>query len=192
MSWFFAVRPDDATCAAILDACAAFRREHRAIEPLRWTSRRKLHYTLRFLGHVDPDRLDELSAVGRAAAAQAAPFELAIERVGAFPSEARAKVVWLGAGEGREPLTRLAALLEEGVSALGFPRDEHPVFTPHLTIARGSDRVKYPVLAEALASRVALALGRFRVEAIELMESRANVDAYETLARFPLAPPVAT
>jgi 2'-5' RNA ligase len=186
VAWFFAVRPDDETCGAILDACAAWRREARAIEPLRWASRRKLHYTLRYLGHVEPARLDELCAVGRAAAAQVAPFDLAIEHVGAFPSEARAKVVWLGAGEGRAPLAQLAGALEAGVAALGFPPGDHGEYTPHLTLARISDRVKFPALAAAIALRRDLALGRFRVAEIELMESKANVDAYESLARFTL------
>lgn len=185
MAWFFAVRPDPATLAAILEACAAWRRAHRAIEGLRWTSERKLHYTLRYLGHVDPSRLDELVAVGRAAPARAAPFEVAVEHVGAFPSETHAKVVWLGAGTGSEQLAAVARDLDAGVGAIGFPHDDRP-FTAHLTIARRSDRVKFAPLAEALASRRALVLGSFRVEALELMESKANVDAYEPLATFPL------
>jgi 2'-5' RNA ligase len=185
MAWFFAVRPDAATRTTILAACAAWRREHRAIEGLRWSSEPKLHYTLRYLGHVDPSRLQELVAIGRAAAARVAPFELAIEHVGAFPSEAHAKVVWLGAGAGSAQLAALAHDLDAGVAAIGFPHDERP-FTPHLTLARISDRVKYAAVAEALATRRGLALGRFRVEALELMESRANVDAYAALASFPL------
>lgn len=188
MAWFFAVRPDPAMRAAILEACAAWRREHRAIEGLRWSSDPKLHYTLRYLGHVDPSRPDalgELVAVGRAAAARAAPFEVAVERIGAFPSETHAKVVWLGAGAGSAELASIARDLDAAVCALGFPHDERP-FTPHLTLARLSDRVKYTPLAEAIAARRALAVGRFCVEALELMESRANVDAYEALATFPL------
>lgn len=186
MAWFFAVRPDEPTCGAILDACAALRRASRAIEPLRWTSRRKLHYTLRYLGHVDPARLDELRAVGRAVAAQGAPFELAIEQLGAFPSASRAKVLWLGAGDGGAALGQLAAALEAGVAPLGFPPGDHADFTPHLTLARISDRVKYPALADAIARHRDLVVGRFRVAELELMESRADVDAYETLARFAL------
>ncbi len=185
MAWFFAVRPDAPTRAAILAACAAWRREHRAIEGLRWSSEGRLHYTLRYLGHVDPARLDELCAIGRAATSGVAPFEVAIEHVGAFPSEAHAKVVWLGAGAGSATLAALAHDLDTRVGPLGFPPDER-AFTPHLTLARISDRVKFPALAEAIAARRALTLGSFRVEAVELMESRANVEAYEPLGTFPL------
>jgi 2'-5' RNA ligase len=188
MAWFFAVRPDATTRAAILEACAAWRRAYRAIEGLRWSSEGKLHYTLRYLGHVDasrPDALEELAAVGRAAAARVAPFEVAVEHVGAFPSETHAKVVWLGAGAGSEQLAAIAQDLDAGVATLGFPHDDR-AFTPHLTLARLADRVNLAPLAEAIAARRSLLVGRFHVEALELMESKANVDAYAPLATFPL------
>ncbi len=186
MAWFFAVRPDAAARARILEACAAWRTEHRAIEPLRWTADRKLHYTLRYLGAVDPSRLDALVAIGRAVAAGRAPFALSMQHLGAFPSESRAKVVWLGAGAGSEELAAMARELDASLGEVGFAPDDRP-FVAHLTLARLSDRVKLGPLGEAIAARRELSLGAVRVEAIELMESRPNVDAYASLAAFPLA-----
>jgi 2'-5' RNA ligase len=181
MAWFFAVRPDEASRAAILDACATWRREHHEIERLRWTSERKLHYTLRYLGHVDESRLEEVALVLRESTAGVAPFELAMLGFGAFPNPKRPRVVWIGAGEGTERLATIFASLEVGLGRIGFPPDERP-YAPHLTVARISERVKFGALAAALHGREHLALGRFRVEAIELMESKPNVDEYATIA----------
>src|SRR5687767_7687520 len=72
----------------------------RAVPPANW------HLTLRFLGATDAERRrrvdDELSRIERPP-----PFALSFTSLGAFPRAGRAKVLWLGVGEGADELRSL-------------------------------------------------------------------------------------
>lgn len=93
------------------------------------------HLTLAFLGEVDASRGPALaSAVDRAAAA-VAPFDLVLQGVGAFPDVARPRIVFVGVGEGRPSLERLAAAVRLELGRERFPVDARP-FVPHLTVLR--------------------------------------------------------
>ncbi len=106
---------------------------------LRWIPPGQLHFTLKFLGEIDEERLaDARAATGSAARAATAPFLLALGGLGAFPPRGPARVLWAGCGEGAEELVALASAVEEAFAAAGFPREARP-FSPHLTIARAKD-----------------------------------------------------
>jgi len=73
-----------------------------------WVARDNLHVTLKFLGHVAPERLDlAVSALARVAATVAG-FELAIAGLGAFPSPTRPRVLWAGLTSGADAAATLA------------------------------------------------------------------------------------
>src|SRR5687767_6154006 len=76
---------------------------------VRWISPEQLHLTLRFLGNVAADRLDDLAtALRRACAhADAAPFRITLEGAGCFPSTKSPRVVWIGIQGDLEPLRKL-------------------------------------------------------------------------------------
>src|SRR5688572_15398164 len=69
----------------------------RAVPPANW------HLTLRFLGSTDAERhrriVDELARV-----AAPPPVDLTLSALGAFPRAGRAKVLWIGVGEGADEL----------------------------------------------------------------------------------------
>lgn len=100
----------------------------RPVPPENW------HITLRFLGEVEPEARDRLllaldpEGLGR-------PFELVLDRLGAFPSDSRARVLWLGSQDRDSPILELAANVEQRVRQAGFPAEERP-FSPHVTLAR--------------------------------------------------------
>src|SRR5262245_63960024 len=84
----------------------------RAGTEVKWVEPENLHVTLLFLGEVD-DR--DLSAVCRAVADCAqkqAPFPMSVETAGCFPSPRRPRVLWVGVGEGTQPLCALHDALE--------------------------------------------------------------------------------
>jgi RNA 2',3'-cyclic 3'-phosphodiesterase len=113
-----------------------------------------VHLTLKFLGDVPPDRIDELVEGLRPVARAHAPFALNLSGAGVFPNPKKARVLWLGIDGDRKSLGELHRGIEGGIAALGFARDRKP-FNPHLTVARlresasPSDR---SLAAEALAS----------------------------------------
>ncbi len=100
-----------------------------------WVQPQNLHLTLKFLDEVPLNSIPEVSAAVQTAAAAIAPFELEIRTAGAFPSAGRPRTLWLGTGQGSEPLGRLHAALENALRPIGFPK-EHRRFAAHLTIGR--------------------------------------------------------
>jgi 2'-5' RNA ligase len=96
---------------------------------------RNLHLTLAFLGEIDA------AATARAAAALAMTATAAAKswtvgwgNAGAFPSDARARVLWLGLAE-PELTIGIQRLLAAELGAGNLPVDDRP-FRPHLTLAR--------------------------------------------------------
>lgn len=100
-----------------------------------WVAPENLHVTLRFLGEVGESLVPSLEKLGAEASSQLTPFELRLDRFGAFPSPARARVLWAGPAVDSAPFAALAHRIEEGVQALGFPPERRPAH-PHVTLAR--------------------------------------------------------
>src|SRR5215469_2596025 len=118
-----------------LDAtCAPFRPLR---DDLRWTSREAWHITLAFLGEVTDLSLTRLMPRLERAARRHQPLCLSLSGSGAFPSAARANVLWSGlSGDSRE-LGDLAASVTAAARRAGAaPPDSGRRYRPHLTLAR--------------------------------------------------------
>jgi 2'-5' RNA ligase len=122
---------------------------------LRWVPPGQLHFTLKFLGEIEEERVADaracVAAAARPTAGRPGPFRLSLEGLGAFPPRGPARVVWAGCREGTEALSALAAAVEEAFAAAGFPREERP-FSPHLTLARVKEPEAGRRLTRALVS----------------------------------------
>jgi 2'-5' RNA ligase len=118
-----------------LDAACAPLRKGRA--DLRWTSRELWHITLAFLGEVGEERLDRLVPRLERAARRHDGFGLSLAGAGAFPSPARANVLWGGLSGDRKALGELAMSVGAGARRAGVPQpDEGRRYRPHVTLAR--------------------------------------------------------
>src|SRR5947209_3926506 len=104
---------------------------------LKWSASSLLHITVRFLGNVHETRMTEVVGAASAAARHVEPFSLTLSGLGAFPNERSPRVLWVGLAhdDGYDILGRLYALLEDNLTAAGFPREERS-FSPHITLAR--------------------------------------------------------
>jgi len=104
---------------------------------------------------------------------------------GAFPSDARAQVVWIGIDEGQEDLAHLAGAVMRATEPFGFEPD-HPEFTAHLTVARSPRARSMTGLVRALGDGP---VGpRWDVTEVQLMESdtRPTGAVYREIDRFAL------
>ncbi len=91
---------------------------------VRWVRPEGLHLTLHFFGAVPAEARPRIEAALAASVVGHEPFELELAGLGAFPSPARARVVWVGAaGPGVERLVRLQRAVAEAVAAAGFPSE---------------------------------------------------------------------
>ncbi|AZH26986.1 RNA 2',3'-cyclic phosphodiesterase [Haloplanus aerogenes] len=147
------------------------------------------HVTLKFLGEVDPDRVDTIQGALTTAITDAdvSPFEMVVGDFGVFPSLDYISVVWAGVREGGSALTRLHEAVERETTALGFDPEDHE-FTPHVTLARMDDaRGKEAV--QRVVREADPTVGRMDVTEVRLTKSTLTDDGpeYETVARFPLS-----
>lgn len=92
-----------------------------------------MHLTLKFLGEVQPNRLDDIKNNLKKITFE--PFSIVLDNIGVFPSEDYIRVVWVGL-KPEEPVLELQKNIDETIKKR-FKKEKG--FKPHLTIAR----VKY-------------------------------------------------
>jgi 2'-5' RNA ligase len=156
-----------------------------ALEGARWVPREQLHLTLRFIGDTDEASEKELRAM--LALIEVPAFDMAIFGVGQFPKNRPPHVLWAGARP-VEPVTHLAAAIEEAVTGAGVAPEQRP-FAPHITLARFK-RAKQSEVARFLEEHAALESERFRIEEFLLYASVLSDRGatHSIVERFPLGP----
>lgn len=147
---------------------------------IRWTRPENVHLTLKFLGDVPEEKLDDVSAALRGLCAGHAPFDACISGFGAFPSARRARILW--AGVSSEAIVSLAADIDAALEPLGFEREGRP-YLPHATLGRVRGRPARVELPPTVPGELV-----FQVRRVELVESTltAGGPLYETIESIAL------
>jgi len=99
-----------------------------------WTKPETMHLTLHFLGDQPDDLVAKIADIVVCVGSSTPPFQLALQRLGAFPSERRARVLWVGLQD-RPEIDRLHARLAVELSGIGITAETRG-FKPHLTLGR--------------------------------------------------------
>lgn len=149
---FVAVELTDEARSAIRDVIEGV--VESGVKNLRPVRPETVHLTLKFLGDVPPNRVQDLAKTLKPVAGALTPFSVVLSGSGVFPSPAKTRVLWLGIGGDTTALSELQLGIEDAVASLGFARDRKP-FSPHLTVARLDNRASRSdrsLAAEALAS----------------------------------------
>lgn len=142
---------------------------------LKWVRPSNIHFTLRFLGNLPAAGVARAVVAARRAAAAHVPFEVVVGGLGAFPTLDRPQVVWIGTLGGGDGLERLAAALDSQLLKAGFDAGARP-FRPHLTLGRARDDRHWGDLVRALQQYRDVEVGRQRVAALAVIESRLMPD----------------
>jgi 2'-5' RNA ligase len=174
---FFALWPDEAARAALLEATRA------AIAAAggRAVAAQNLHATLAFLGAVPEQRLDELHHMAdqvRRSASARAPLVLQFEWLEHW---VRPQIL-VAVGHATSPAAgALAEALKTATLAAGFSPDLKP-FQAHVTLARKVSRAASAPIGEPVA---------WRFDAFALIESRteARGPSYSIVHSYPLVEP---
>jgi 2'-5' RNA ligase len=102
---------------------------------MRWVPPAGYHVTLKFLGEVRDEALEQLrDVIGARLATEPAPA-FRVRGAGAFPDVHHARVLWAGVDDPGGGLARLAAACDVVASELGFACETR-AFHPHVTIGR--------------------------------------------------------
>ena len=133
------------------------------------------------------DGLPELSTRLERAARRYPRQQLAIAGAGAFPSPARAKVLWVGIrADTPRTLASLAASVAAGARRAGAPPpDEGRKYSPHLTLARCRQPANVTALTVALAG---FSTASWTAESVHLVRSYlgSGPPQYEDVGEWPL------
>jgi RNA 2',3'-cyclic 3'-phosphodiesterase len=174
---FAAVVPPDDVLDAVGDAAATIEVPSTA----RRTTRPQWHLTLQFLGN----RVDFAAVAGALEPLAVRGSAVQLGAAGAFPTERRGRVLWLGVSQGDALLVQLAAAVGALLEPVGFPAEARP-YHAHLTLAR----LKAPAdLRPVVAALGSGPVGRaWTAEEVVLFQSRTGRGGAEYTARgrFPL------
>jgi 2'-5' RNA ligase len=161
-----------------------------SLPALRRVKAENLHLTLAFLGQTPDDRLGDVTAAARAAAAAVSAFRLSFDRAGRFPERGKPRVAWLGIGDGAASVVALGEGVYAGLRSRGLRFDDRPL-APHLTLARVVEDASAAQAKTVGAALEELAFGtlRFEVSEIAVVQSVLSPKGprYTALATVPLA-----
>ncbi len=154
---------------------------------VKWVDPENFHVTLKFLGDVSEDAISDICAAVKNAVRDFTAFDLSMSGLGAFPSNERARVVWVGIEDGRDELAGLARAIDDELARLGYEREDRP-FRAHLTIGRAKDRIP-GTFAQGIKDVNAEDLGTQRVGSVVVMRSdlRREGPIYSPLCEVELA-----
>lgn len=135
-----------------------------------WVEPENIHPTLLFLGEVDDREIPKVCRIAADGAKKQPVFSLTVEGAGCFPTPRRPRILWVGVGEGAQPLVALHDDLEIPLQDLGYRREERR-YTPHITLGRVRSDHSTEELAKQLARRAAWKGGEMTVEELLIMGS---------------------
>jgi 2'-5' RNA ligase len=101
---------------------------------IRWVKPENIHLTLKFLGDIEEESTGSIIHVIKGTCSRFEPLTLEIRGVGVFPNAKSPRVIWAGVNC-NTALAEIRNSIEEGLSSLGFDRDNRK-FSPHLTLGR--------------------------------------------------------
>jgi len=127
-----------------------------------------LHITIKFLGDLSRDLLDEVCGIMDEIKFQ--PFDVELKEVGVFPSMRRVNVVWVGMERGEVELLDIFNQLESRLGRIGFKPDRVG-FVPHITVARVRSGRNRDALTNSISSMKSKEFGIFGVNSIKLKKS---------------------
>ena len=155
---------------------------------IRWVDPSLFHLTLQFLGDTETNQIPRLISNLESVGQQIKSFDLVLDGVGHFGSKSSIRTIWAGS----QPSSELRNLFNQVIESTEFLKvDQRPRFSPHLTLARGSDSLtakESSRIVEVLSERQTIVFGVTKITSSELIESTLNPTGpvYKTIKVFNL------
>ncbi len=102
---------------------------------VKWITENQMHITLKFLGNIDKERIQNISGVLDEISRNFNAFDIQFSKLDAFPNMKRPRVIWLGVKKGADLIKLLNEKIEKEFEKLGFQKEKREYKT-HLTLGR--------------------------------------------------------
>ena len=184
---FIALEIDDETRQTLTTLQFDLSRQFPDIE-VKWVEPENLHLTLIFLGDVDSRELHAITKIMKTIGQDEPPFSMSVQGLGAFPSQRRPKILWMGVDDGSETVSRLHESLSEPLIELGCYRAESRGYTPHLTLGRIQADSDNSVFSSVFGEHKNRTAGTLIVPQLTLFTSELRRDGpeYSVIEQVPL------
>lgn len=155
---------------------------------VRWTRPEHFHLTLRFLGNVAVERIDQLTQKLQFTCHKFSPLHIRAERIGFFPERGFPKVIWTSVTSDPQLLVHLHQAIQ--TSTLEFTSEPaENEFAGHITLGRAKKirRNEADILTNFVAVMRGRVFGEWTVDDVELMKSELTSDGaqHNVLATIP-------
>jgi len=163
---------------------------------VKWVNPFSIHLTLKFLGSVAADKINEITEAMEEAVRGIPPFRLELKDLGVFPDSRRVQIVWVGMRGDVEKLGQLQQRIESNLARLGFAPESRP-FAPHLTLARIRSQVspdERQRFGKLIVGTEYEAACNIKVDSISLMKSQLTREGaiYSRIGSVRLKKPLST
>ncbi len=169
---FVAIELDDTLKKGLVETQNLLRSKGIA-EQVRWVKPGGIHLTLKFLGKVPAERINDIVVAITGASRGIGPFALTFGGLGCFPTPSRPNVIWIGVDGDTKTLAHLQESIESSLALLGYPPEKRK-YSPHLTLGRVARRVETEErrrLGGLIGMQSVDRLGQMTVHQVSLMQS---------------------
>jgi 2'-5' RNA ligase len=135
---------------------------------IKLVEKENLHITLRFLGEIPQNRINDVAKA--LSNIKMSKFQIKLKGVGVFPDLARPRVLWVGVSDGIEELKKLATTVRQAVDRFAENREDRE-FVAHLTVGRIKSSRNIERLQEFVARYANVDFGVITVDKIKLKKS---------------------
>jgi 2'-5' RNA ligase len=146
-------------------------------EKISWVNPDNIHLTIKFLGEVDPEKVEVIGKIMAKSINRVGVFEMNIENGGVFPSKNKPRVMWVGCNDPTENISKIKKSMDNALKKLGFKKEKKK-FNAHLTIGRIRSMKKISNCVDALLSNEIL-FGKMKMQKIQLISSRLSPQGSE-------------
>ena len=138
--------------SAIKEELGRLKQEIKKVDAdVKWSHPDNIHLTLKFLGNVEEEKIEQIKNILNEISSVEKPFEITLFKLGAFPSLDYPKVLWVGIDKNCSEVERIAKTLEDSLEKIGFEKEEKS-FSAHLTLGRIKSGKNKAKLKEKLIS----------------------------------------
>ncbi len=147
---------------------------------MRWTIKKNLHLTCKFIGEVEEDKITEIKE--KLSKIEVEPIKVKLSKLGWFPGGSQVRVIWVGV-EPEDKINELQQKVDTELLDL-YPSDQK--FVSHLTLGRVKFVKKKKEFLDML-KEVKIEPLKFEINGFTLYKSTLMSDGprYEVLESFP-------